>query len=390
MTIGKGAYLRQITTSLSTQMRSVEVGREMEGSSPPSVFIGSYAYPKVYAGPIITGLHGDTRIMDAPESWIPSCTTQEEIIRYRLSLVRGKQQVAAGDTGNPFVEKLQEIALSSSSVESEITFETPPAGMMFSDESSPHGPSARMEQFEIEKGRWDRDLEKVYYDTDLTASGAVIGLHRQGVPFSSIQKAFSVGTMGAGRKRKLVPTRWSITACDTMLGDHLLSRVRKNSPVDCYRVHEFDSLNNHYAILLMPTVWQYEWIEAFLHVLGREEMIFADHEGNRKKQGYSPVGGCYYSCRMAVLDALAKEGIQAGAIVLREARRGYIPLGVFNVRENVKHAMASSPKEFEGMPDALQYLTSCFSLPPARFYHESTLLSGLRKGHQATLSAFCS
>jgi hypothetical protein len=140
----------------------------------------------------------------------------------------------------------------------------------------------------------------------------------------------------------------------------------------------------------MPTVWQYEWIEAFLHVLGREEMIFADHEGNRKKQGYSPVGGCYYSCRMAVLDALAKEGIQAGAIVLREARRGYIPLGVFNVRENVKHAMASSPKEFEGMPDALQYLTSCFSLPPARFYHESSLLSGLRKGHQATLTAFCS
>ena len=143
-----------------------------------------------------------------------------------------------------------------------------------------------------------------------------------------------------------------------MLGDHLLSRVRQNSPVDCYRVHEFDSLNNHYAILLMPTVWQYEWIEAFLHVLGREEMIFADHEGNRKKQGYSPVGGCYYSCRMAVLDALAKEGIQAGAIILREARRGYIPLGVFNVRENVKHAMASSPKEFEGMSDALQYLTS--------------------------------
>ncbi|MEI7432922.1 MAG: hypothetical protein WCJ93_01585 [Methanomicrobiales archaeon] len=389
MTIGKGAYLRQITTSLSTQMRSVEVGREMEGSSPPSVFIGSHAYPNVYAGPVITALHGDTRILDAPESWIPSLTSQEEIIRYRLSLVRGKQRVSVGNTNNPFVEKLQEIALSSSSVESEVTFETPPAGMMFSNESLPHGPSARMEQFEIEKGRWDRDLEKVYYDTDLAASGAVVGLHRQGVPFSSIQKAFSVGTMGAGRKRKLVPTRWSITACDTLLGDHLLSRVRQNSPIDCYRIHEFDSLNNHYAVLLMPTAWQYEWIEAFIHVLGREEMIFADHEGNRKKQGYSPVGGCYYSCRMAVLDALAREGKQAGAIILREARRGYIPLGVFNVRENVKYAMASKPREFEGIPDALRYLTSCFSLPPARFYDESTLLSGLKKGHQATLSAFC-
>jgi len=388
MTFGKGAYLRQITTSLSTQMRSVEVGREMEGSSPPSVFIGSHAYPKVYAGPIIADLHGDTRIMDAPESWIPTGTTQEEIIRYRLSLVRGKQRVVADDIDNPFVEKLQEIALSSSSVESEVTFETPPAGMMFSEESSPHGPSARMEYFEIEKGRWDRDLERVYYDTDLGASGAVIDLHRQGVPFSSIQKAFSAGAIGAGRKRKLVPTRWSITACDTMLGDHLLSRVRRNSPIDCYRVHEFDSLNNHYAVMLMPTAWQYEWIEAFIHVLGKEEMIFADHEGPRKKQGYSPVGGCYYSCRMAVLDALATEGKQAGAIILREARRGYIPLGVFNVRENVKHAMASEPKVFDGISGALQYLASCFTLPPARFYEESTLLSGLISGRQSNLSAF--
>jgi len=389
MTSGKGAYLRQITTSLSTQLRSVEVGREMEGSSPPSVFIGTHAYPKVYAGPIIAASHGDTRILDTPESWIPGGISQEEIIRYRMSLVRGKQRVSINDIHNPFVEKLQEIALSSSSVESEVTFETQPSGMMLSDESSPHGPSGRIEQFEIEKGRWDHNLERAYHDTDLGASGAVIDLHYQGVPFSGIQKAFSVGTMGAGRKRKLVPTRWAITACDTILGDHLLSRVRQNSIIDCYRVHEYDSLNNHYAVLLLPSAWQYEWIEAFLHVLGREEMIFADHEGHRKKQGYSPVGGCYYSCRMAVLDSLAKEGKQAGAIILREARRGYIPLGVFNVRENVKHAMGSSPKEFDGISDALRYLANGFSLPHTRFMEESTLLAGLSKGHQATLSAFC-
>ena len=117
----------------------------------------------------------------------------------------------------------------------------------------------------------------------------------------------------------------------------------------------------------MPTPWQYEWIEAFLHVLGREEMVFADHEeGHRKKQGYSPVGGCYYSCRMAVLDALAKEGKQAGAIILREARRGYIPLGVFNVRENVKHAMGSSPREFNGLPEALDYLYDLFFAPACK------------------------
>jgi hypothetical protein len=92
---------------------------------------------------------------------------------------------------------------------------------------------------------------------------------------------------------------------------------------------------------------------------------------------------------MAVLDALEKEGVQAGAIILREAHKGYIPLGVFNVRENVKHAMRSSPKEFDDILAALSYLANGFSLPPARFYEESTLLAGLSRGHQATLSAFC-
>ena len=122
--------------------------------------------------------------------------------------------------------------------------------------------------------------------------------HKRNIPFSSIQKAFSVGIMGVGRKRKLVPTRWSITACDTILGNHLLSHVRRNSLIDCYRVYEFDSLNNHYTVLRCLHHGSTEWIEAFLHVLGSEEMVFADHEGYRKKKEYS-VGGCFYSCRMA-------------------------------------------------------------------------------------------
>jgi hypothetical protein len=388
MSPGKGAYLRKITSSLSIHTKSVEVGKEIEGSSPPSVFIGSHDYPKVYAGPMIAPMHGDTRIMDTPESWIPSHITQEEIIGYRMALVRGKLRVGVSDLENSFVEKLQEIALSSTSIESEAVFLDEPAGSMFSDESAPHGPSARIDHFDIREVRWDNDLEKVYYDTDLKAREAVISLHEKGVPFSGIQKALSAGTMGLKINRRLVPTRWSITACDTMIGDHLLEQVKRCDLIDCYRVHEFESLNNHYAVLLMPTPWQYEWIEAFLHVLGREEMIFADHEGHRKKGGYSSVGGCFYSCRMAVLDALARERKQAGAIIFREARRGYIPLGVFNVRENVRHAMLSKSLEFEGMNDALLYISTVFSLPLSRFREESTLLRGLKKERQTQLTAF--
>ncbi|HZD43708.1 MAG TPA: hypothetical protein VE134_06575, partial [Methanomicrobiales archaeon] len=310
------------------------------------------------------------------------------IIAFRLGLIRGKRSVGVSDVGNKFVQTLQEIALSSSSIESEVEFSSIPAGYSFSEEHMPFGPSAAIESMDIGSVPWNHDLEKTYYDVDLKASEAIMDLYRRGIPFSTIQKALSTGAMGLQRGRKLVPTRWSITACDTTIGDQLLSDVRQCSTIDCWRVHEFDSLNNHYAVLLMPTAWQYEWIEAFLHVMGREELIFSDHEGHRPKKEYSSVGGCYYSCKLAVLEALEREQKQAGAIVLREASQGYVPLGVFNVRENVRHAMLQPGIEFEDAGSALGYLSQKFSLPLSRFKEESHLLKTSTRQRQATLGEF--
>ncbi|MBI5680430.1 MAG: hypothetical protein HZC47_06025 [Methanobacterium sp.] len=383
---GKRAYLKKLTSNLN--VKSVDVGKELEGTTPPSVFIGSWNYPKVYAGPMIAPMQGDISIMDMPESWIREKKTQEDIIGYRLSLVRGKQTVGIQDFDNSFVGKLQEISLASNSIESEAEFGSRPRGLSFSDETAPHGPSALIEKFDIESVKWDRALEKVYYDSDFKAAEATIDLHSKGIPFSNIQKAFSVGTMGIEKNRKLVPTRWSITACDTILADNLLKEVRNYDIMDSYRVYEFSSLNNYYAVLLIPTEWQYEWMEAFLQVLRKEELIFADHELNGGKKEYSKVGGCYYTCKMAVLEALAREKKQAGAIVLREAYNGYVPLGVFNVRENVRSAMNEIPREFEDMKTALNYIDTKLKLPLDKFKNESTLLQDLIRSRQTTLDGF--
>jgi hypothetical protein len=387
MILGKGAYLKQLTAATS-QMKSVDVGKEMNGSSPPSVFIGSWNYPDIYAGPMIAPVHGDTGIMDRPEDWISGHRSQEEIIGYRMNLVRGKRLTNAYDLDNRFVDKLQEIVLSEASIESEAAFETAPAGLSFSEEHTPFGPSAPLERFEITAQRWDRSLEKVYYDTDLLSREAVLGLHRTGTPFSTIQKAFSAGTMGRDENRHLVPTRWSITACDTMIGDHLLSGVKKCPVIDTVRLYEYASLHNRYAVILLPTAWQYEWTEAFLHVLGNEEYVFSDHEGFKRKTGYSPLGGCYYSCKMAVLEALAQEQRQAGAIILREALPGYVPMGVFNVRENVRSAMRERPTEFEDLKSVLNHISERFTLPVQRFITETTLLKESLRQRQCTLNDF--
>lgn len=383
---GKEAYLKKMTSSM--YIPSQEVGKELDGSTPPSVFIGSWNYPKIFAGPMIAPQHGDTGIMDRPESWIPEKKSQEEIIRYRLNLVRGKREVKVTDLGGRFSEMLRDISLSNSSVESEAQFIKAPKGMSFSDEHTPFGPSAPLERFEIGNARWDPDLEKVYFDGDLKAADAVEDLHQRGLPFSSIQKAFSVGAMGTKKRRRLVPTRWSITACDSTLANRLLQKVRDFDLIDCCQVREFASLNNYYAVLLLPTAWQYEWMEAFLRIMGNEELLFSDFESNGGKKGYSRVGGCYYSCKMAVLEALAKEKCQAGAIILREAYTGYVPLGVFNVRENVRNAMHQKPLEFEDMKSALGYVSTKLELPVKRFISQSDLLQEELKSRQTTLSSF--
>src|SRR5438132_7595944 len=60
---------------------------EMDGSSPPGVFVGRFGYPKVYVGPLVPPVHGDTQILDDPAAWIGH--SMEDIVQLRSQLIRG-------------------------------------------------------------------------------------------------------------------------------------------------------------------------------------------------------------------------------------------------------------------------------------------------------------
>src|SRR5438094_7424479 len=68
---------------------------EMDGSSPPGVFVGRFGYPKVYVGPLVPPVHGDTQILDAPEAWVGH--SMEDIVHFRSQLVRGMHRVHVQD-----------------------------------------------------------------------------------------------------------------------------------------------------------------------------------------------------------------------------------------------------------------------------------------------------
>lgn len=382
----KYAYLKEITKQLYN-MKTAEVSTELEGTTPPSVFIGSYNYPKVYAGPLLTS-ETNSEIMDQPESWINNHSTQKQIIDYRLNLVRGKQTIGIYDLENNYIEKLQEVSMASRSILSEAEFNKKPQGMMIGREESPHGPSGTLKKFDIENVKWDHQLEKTYYDTDLKAADAVDILHKKDIPFSQIQKAFSVGSMGEAKNRKLVPTRWSITAVDTTIANKLLEDVKYYPTIDTYHVYEYESLGNYYAIVEIPTPWQFEAMEAFINYKGQKSMIFTDYENNKGKKGYSRLGGGYYAAKMAVTEQLCNDKKQAGVFVFREADETYIPLGVFNMRENIRYALRQKPHEFETLTKALEYVDSRLKLTVDEFRAAGDLLDDTVKQRQTTLDQF--
>ena len=376
MISGKAAYLNRLYEKTKF-MRTVEKDH-IEGSSPPSVFIGKFGYPKVSVGPLVPEAKGRTEIMDLPEEWLNSSNEAADIAAFRFQLLRGKQNVKINDIHNPIVEKTRDIALAKKSVDVEMAFKKKPRGIFINENMQPFGPSAPIKTVDIGNVKFEKKLEKAYHDTDLLARDAIIWLHNKGLYTSVIQKALSVGSFGLGRNRKLVPTRWSITAVDDTLGKDLLEKIRHYPVIDSYKIYEFEQMNNKFIVMLTPNYWQYEFLEAFIHVFGKEEMLFSDYENYEGRKDYASIGGCYYSTRLALTEFLEKEKKQAGAIVFRESYPGYVPLGVWLVRECSRKTVKQKPKEFDNLTSALNYISSRLWLPMNIYRKQSALLKQRR------------
>jgi DNA repair protein NreA len=354
---------------------------DIDGASPPSVFIGRIGYPNVYIGPLVPPIHEDTRLFDLPEHWFGKSI--DEIIGFRSLLVRGKHRVNVQEfaQGGKIVDQTRELALAEDSVDIELNLTKKPAGNIFIDDDvQPFGPSAPIRDLSVGNTRFDHRVEKAYYDTDLSATHAVRDLYNRGVLVSKIQKAFSVGAFGLEKKRRLVPTRWSITAVDDMISKSLVQKVKTFPEINEYRVYESVYMDNIFEILMIPAAWSYESMEAWYpgtawNPDGTSIVIYSDSEGNNGRSTYAQIGGCYYSARLATCERLVKERRQATVVVLREARPGYImPIGVWQVRENVRNAMRQKPFCFNTLGDSLKFISTRFEIPMQQWITQGKLL----------------
>ncbi len=348
--------------------RSIK-GLNVDGSSPPSVFVGRFGYPYVNIGPLSPNYFGDTSILDAPEQWLGRSI--DEIIDFRSQLVRGMYRVNVRKPrkAGRILDRTRELSLAEHYVETEMRLKKRPRRSFRVDaDVQPIGPTAPLEQVEIGYIKWNRGMEKAHYDTDLKAAPATLMLYRDDVPVTQIMRAFSMGSFGVERNRRLVPTRWSITAVDDIVSKDLARRIKDYPLVNQYEVYESDYLGNRFEVLLVPDAWCYEAYEAWYprtlwNPSADNVAIVTDWEGYNGRTKYATMGGCYYSGRLAVLEHLEKVKRQAKVFILREAYPDYIlPVGVWQVRENVRNAMRQPPKRYDAMDEALKRVMGRLSI----------------------------
>ena len=352
----------------------------ISGTSPPSVFVGSYNYPKVFVGPMVPPIHGDTSLLDNPEKWTGK--SLEEIINFRLNLVRGIKKISVNTTEGRYIENLQEVAMSSKPIDSDLEFHKSVSNISIDGESAPFGPIGEIKSVKFSGSSSTKSIEKTFYDNDLKAKDAVLNLYNSGIDVSRIQKCFSIGMLG--QERKLVPTKWSITATDDIISKSLTNEILDYSLIDSCKVFSYEHLGNLFSIILFPHRWIYEMTEAWYSngFLG----FGSDHEDARGIDHPPAIAGAYFAAKLAVVEYLSKNKIQSGVIILREIRPEYaIPVGVWQIREGIRAALKKKPIIADSFNHAISLASKMMSISKSEWLSHGNIGQLMR---QKTISDF--
>ena len=353
----------------------------ISGSSPPSIFVGSYGYPKVGVGPMVPPVHGDTTLLDSPELWLGK--TLEDIVNFRLSLVRGIEKLSIQNTQGRFIENLHEVAMSSHSIDTDLQFHKTTLPVTTIDgESAPFGPVGDIKSAKFFGTRSDKSIERVYYDHDLKAQDAVLTLYNQGIDISKIQKCFSIGMLG--KKRKLVPTKWSITATDDIISKSLVSEILEFDLIDSCRIFSHDHLGNMFSVILFPHRWLFEMQEAWHD---ENKVGFGFDSEDARGIGHPPaIAGAYFAAKLGVSEYLVLKKLQAAVLILREIRPEYaVPVGVWQIREAIRAAMKKEPYIAENFVDGVNFASKRMSISKSEWLSRGRLLNMLK---QKSISEF--
>lgn len=365
--------------------------------SSPAPFVGRFGYPDINVGILSPPEQSpDAWLYDAPLHWASNDFAIPQIVDLRSSLINSRFKANIRQQ-NRFLEISQEVGMASKPVDVEINLEKRPFFRLTTDAvSAPMGPSASLKNMSITSNpKVHTKVDKVVSDTDLLANPGLIYLYKSGFDENFLSKLLSVGVLGKKLGRKLVPTRWSITAVDDALCKSLLNDVR-NYPVGDYSVYFGSYLGNYYLFLFFPEPWSYELFETYLPNASWNQsaapQFSTDYEGFFGRKDYAEMcAGGYYTVRLALAEKMKQLHRQSSVLALRFITGDYaVPLGVWVTRQAARKALSNKPISFASKELMLTYASHFvqkkFGYSISNLTNHSILLKNV--GKQVSLSSF--
>ncbi len=343
-----------------------------------NIFVGRFGYPNINVGLVSLPEAKKDEQYDNPHLWAGEEYDINTIINLRTQMINANFKTDI--KGTKLKELYQELSLSAKPVDTEVVLEKPPTVKInFNAEATPFGPTIKLERARMtENPKIPEKVDKIVND-ELTATQSLNILYDKGFDEHYLTKVFSVGNLGRNTNKKLVPTRWSITAVDDTLGKDIIKEIKDYKFSD-YKLYFGGYLGNYYVILVYPEPWSYELFETYL----KTGEFSTDHEYyyGRKSYAINTVGG-YYAARFSILNKLKEMKRQGTVLALRFITDEYwAPLGVWVVREASKKSMNSEPIEFNSnesmMKYAIEFVRETFGYDLNKILRESVLVKQLK------------
>lgn len=343
------------------KIKEMKINEDFLGSSP-TPFVGHYGYPYLNVGILsVPEVKEGVWEYDAPRYWANNNFEINKIIDFRSQLLNSRFKAHAQDK-NRLLEISQEIGMASKPVELEFNLQDKPKFKLNTDAyTAPMGPNAGLKNAKITSNpQIHTKVEKVFSDTDLRANDALIYLYENEFDENFLTRLFSIGTLGLRKNRKLVPTRWSITATDDAIAKYLTEQVKDYSESN-YQAYFGSYLGNYYLILFFPEKWSYELFETYLPKaswnVSDKISYMTDYEGYNGRTSYAEnCAGGYYAARFPILEKLSQLKRQGSILALRFITGEYaVPLGVWVVREATRKALDNKPIEFSDRELMIRY-----------------------------------
>ncbi|HDL02287.1 MAG TPA: hypothetical protein ENH20_00460 [Candidatus Pacearchaeota archaeon] len=374
------------------------------GKSAPELFVGRIGYPYINSGILTPSENDNISNFPSAEEWSKQNFSVANILRLRGQLIYGKSKVniktdpRQPTPDNRILRVTQELALSSKPVSTEIFLKKKPTFQFTIDKVfQPMTNPAPLHRAILEENpHVPKKVDYLINDTDIKSVDAIKELYTSNIKIDHLQKLLSIGLLGKKTARRMVPTRWSITATDDTISKEHLKKIRYFQQTNQITLYSGNFLGNYIEALLLPGNFSFEaiecWISGSTYSPGEtnnqqpttNNQIFTfsqdwENFNGRKTYAFNVSGG-YYAMRLPLTEHLLKIKRQATVLMFREILpEYYAPLGVGIVRETAKRTFASKPKYFDTIKEAMQNMQTRIQIPIKTIQEKSWLLNNYRK-----------